>query len=208
MTKAGKRYPLLIYTRMMDRWCPPVFLIGLATLALAWWRYTDLYTRLTTPWQWMTLAGAGGLCILAALLMLILRRSAFVRTYSDHLLVVTPLLRMNISYRRIVRTSTATMAVLFPPARLPFLKREAIEPLLHRTAVVIDLNALPMPRPALNLFLSPFFFKDQTPHIVLLVPDWMRFSSELESMRGTGMVAPVVADRKAPQSILSQFTRK
>jgi hypothetical protein len=156
----------------------------------------------------MALAGAGGLCILAALIMLVLRRSAFVRTYGDHLLVATPLLHMNISYRRIVRTSTASMSVLFPPARMPVLKREAIQPLLHRTAVVIDLKALPMPRSALNLFLSPFFFKDKTPHIVLLVPDWMRFSAELESMRGTGMVAPVVADRKSPSSILTGLSRK
>lgn len=208
MAKAGKRYPLLIYTRMMDRWWPPVFLIGAATLALAWWRYADLYARLTTPWEWMALAGAGGLCILAALLMLRLRRSAFVRPYGDRLLVATPLLRMNISYRRILRTSTATMATMFPPARMPFLKREAIQPLLHRTAVVIDLNALPMPRSALNLFLSPFFFKDKTPHIVLLVPDWMGFSSELESMRGAGTVAPVVADRKPQPSILSHLSRK
>ncbi len=207
MAKAGKRHPLLIYTRMMDRWWPPLFWIGAATLALAWWRYQDVYTRLTASWQWMTLAGAGGLALLAALLMLALRRSAYVRAFSDHLLVATPLLHMNVSYKRIVRTGTATMEALFPTRRMPFLKRETIQPLLPRTAVIIEFNAMPMPRGALQLFLSPFFFKDKTPHIVILVADWMSFSTELESRRTT-VNAPAITERKSQPSLLSQLPRR
>jgi hypothetical protein len=207
MAKAGKRYPLLVYTRMMDRWWPPIFWIGAALLALAWWLYQDLYTRLTQPWKWMTLGGVGALAILAAVLMLALRKSAYVRAFSDHLLVATPLLRMNISYRRIRRTSTASMGALFPPSGMRGLKRDTVGPLLKLTAVVVDLNALPMPRATLRFFLSPFFFKDQTPHIVLLVQNWMAFSTELESMRASGNTeVPTV--RKAHSSILSDISRR
>jgi hypothetical protein len=207
MAKAGKRYPLLVYTRMMDRWWPPVFWIGAGLLALAWWLYQDLFTRLTAPWKWMTLTGVGALTILAALLMLALRKSAYVRAFGDHLLVATPLLRLNISYRRILRTSTASMGSLFPPSKMRGLKRDAIEPLLKRTAVVVDLNSLPMPRSTLRLFLSPFFFKDQTPHLVLLVENWLAFSTELESMRASGSTeSPTV--QRAQSSILSQMSRK
>jgi hypothetical protein len=56
------------------------------------------------------------------------------------------------------------------------------------------------------LFLSPFFFKDKTPHIVLLVKDWLRFSTELESMRlGRGK-----EDKARPRdnSILSRLPRE
>jgi hypothetical protein len=207
MAKAGKRYPLLIYTRMMDRWWPPIFLIGLALSALAWWLYQDIYTRLTQPWQWMTLAGLALLSLLASLLMLALRKSAYVQAFGDHFLLATPFLRMNVSYRRIRRTSTASMAVLFPPARMSFLKRDAIQPLLSGTAVLVELNALPMARPALSLFLSPFFFKDQTPHLVLLVHNWMAFSTELESLRVSGN-SPAPTGKKSQQSILSQLPRK
>ncbi len=189
MAKAGKRHPLLLYTRMMDRWWPPIFLIGLCMLALGWWRYQDLYTRLTQPWQWMALAGAGALCVLASFLLLLLRKSAYVRAYGDHFLLATPFLRMNVSYRRILRTTTVSMGALFPTRRMSSLRREAIEPLLRRTALVVDLNAMPMPRGALRLFLSPFFFKDNTPHLVILVQDWMSFSNELESMRVSGKVS-------------------
>ena len=207
MAKAGKRYPLLLYTRMIDRWWPPIFWTGAGMLALAWWRYQDVFLRLTEPWQWMTLAGAGTLAILASLLMLALRKSAYVRAYSDHFLLATPFLRMNVSYRRIRRTTTASMGALFPTARMSFLKRETIAPLLRRTAVIVDLNALPMPRSALRLFLSPFFFKDQTPHLVILVADWMAFSTQLESRRVAGN-APPATDRKSRPSLLSQLPHR
>jgi hypothetical protein len=207
MAKAGKRHPLLLYTRMMDRWWPPLFLIGAATLALAWWRYQDLFTRLTAAWQWMFLAAAGGLCVVASLLMWAFRKSAYVRVFGDHFLLATPFLRMKVSYRRIVRTSTATMESIFPARRIRGLQREALQPLLKRTAAIVELNALPMPRSTLRLFLSPFFFKDQTPTLVLVVPDWMAFITELDGMRAP-ISAPAVMQRKSPSSILYQLPRK
>jgi hypothetical protein len=207
MAKAGKRYPLLLYTRMMDRWWPPVFLIGLAVLGLAWWLYQDVYTRLTQPWQWRTMAGVGLLAVLTSLMMLALRKAAYVQAFGDHFLLATPFLRLIVSYRRIRRTSTASMAALFPPGRMSLLRRETIEPLLRLTAVVVELNALPIARPALRFFLSPFFFKDNTPHIVLLVQNWMSFSTELESLRVSGS-APAPTLRRPRSSILSQLPRK
>ncbi|MFH1185084.1 MAG: hypothetical protein V1755_08610 [Chloroflexota bacterium] len=203
---AGKRYPLLLYTRMLDRWRPALFFIGLGMLALAWPFYRDLYTRLTEPWRWMTLAGVGGMAIAAALLMLVLRGSAYVQPFPDHLRLATPFLRMSISYRRIQRTTSTAMAVLFPPRSLRGFNRDILEPLFSRTALVIDLSALPIPASTLRLFLSPFFFKDSTPHIVILVRDWMRFSTELDSMRSGG-AAPQASPR-SPSSILSNLPGK
>ena len=204
--RRGKRYPLLLYTRMLDRWWPALFFIGLGMLALAWPFYSDLYTRLTQPRTWMTLAAVGGVVIAASLLMLVFRSSAYVQAFPDHLRLVTPFLRMSISYRRFQRTTTASMAVLFPPRRQHGFKRDILEPLYNRTALVIDLSALPVSRSMLSLFLSPFFFRDRTPHIVILVRDWMRFSTELESMR-TGNTAPEVLPR-GPSSILSRLPEK
>ena len=82
--------------------------------------------------------------------MLLLRSSAYVQPFRDHLRLVTPFLRLNISYRRIRHTTTTAMATLFPPRSLRGLKRDILEPLFGRTAVVIDLNALPMPRSTLG----------------------------------------------------------
>ncbi len=206
MARAGRRYPLIIYTRMIDRWWPAIFLIGLALIPLAWPFYSDLYTRLTEPWRWMTMAGMGSGLMLISLIMLALRKSAYVRPFSDHLLLATPFLRMNISYRRVLRTTTATMATLFPPKSMRGMKRDIIEPIAGMTAVVVELNSLPISRTALKFFLSPFFFKDKTPHLVLLVQNWMGFSTEIESLRSSGN-QPV---RQGPtnQSILSRLPKK
>ncbi len=198
MGKAGKRYSLVIYTRMIDRWWPALFLIGLATLALGWPAYQDPFTRLTAPWRWMSAAVAGALVLLASLTLLALRQSAYVQPFENHLRLVTPFFRMNISYRRILRTTTAIMYALFPPKNLSGLKRDIIEPLGKMTAVVIELNAYPIPRGALRLFLSPFFFKDRTPHLVILVNDWMGFSTELESLRSRASEA--ARQRSGPAS--------
>ncbi len=195
MAKAGKKFSLLIYTRMMDRWWPAIFFIGLAVVALAWPFYSNPYTRLTEPWRWETLAGLGALVILISLLMLILRKSAYVQPFSDHFRLVTPFLRMKVSYRRIQRSTSASMSTLFPPAQMSGLKRDIVEPLWKYTAVVVELNALPLSRSALRLFLSPFFFKDQTPHLVILVKDWMAFSTQVESLR-VGGNAPAQARQK------------
>jgi len=206
MAKAGKRYPLVIYTRMIDRWWPAIFLLGLAMTALAWPFYSDLYKRLTEPWRWMTMAGVGSGLILISLLMLALRKSAYVQPFNDRLLLATPFLRMNISYRRVLRTTTASMAGLFPPKSLRGMRREIIEPLAGMTAVVIDLNGFPISRSTLRFFLSPFFFKDNTPHLVLLVQNWMGFSTEVESMRTGGNQS--MYQRSTNQSILSRLPKK
>jgi len=204
--RRGKRYRLLLYTRMLDRWWPALFLIGVGTLALAWPFYSDLYTRITEPWRWMTLAAVGALVILASLLMLVLRGSAYVQPFPDHLRLATPFLRLNISYRRIPRTTSSAMGSLFPPRSLHGLKRDILNPFFGHTALIIHLNALPVPASTLRLFLSPFFFKDKTPHLVLLVKEWMQFSTELDSMRaGT---APAEPAPKSAISILSKLPGK
>ena len=79
-------------------------------------------------------------------------------------------------------------------------------PLATKTALVIDLKSYPIPRKVLEFFLSRYFFKDKTPHLVLLVDDWMRFSSEMESMR-TG-TDPEPAKRRPSDSILSRLSQK
>ena len=207
MKRSGRRYPLLMYTRMMDRWWPALFFLGLALLALAWPFYGDLYTRLTQTWRWATFVGLGALVILVSLLMLALRKSAFVQLFEGYMKLGTPFLRLNISYRRIRSTRTTAMAALFPMENLRGMRRDIVRPLLNRTAVVVDMTALPLSFTTLRLFLSPFFFKDQTPHLVILVEDWMGFSTELESKRMAGEVR-VPAPRRSPASILGQLPRK
>lgn len=202
MAKGGRRYPLVIYTHMMDRWWPAILLLGLALLGLSW----AVYSWGFEEWRWLTLAGIGGLTVFAGLLFLILRKSAYVQPYSDHLKLATPFLRLNISYKRFLRATSANMGALFPPNSVSNWQAGIIQPVAKMTALVIELNAYPMSRSVLRIFLSPLFFKDKTPHFVILVDEWMKFSSELESMRtGSDSSSP---RQKRDNSILSRLPGK
>lgn len=202
MAKGGRRYPLVVYTHMMNRWYPVILLLGLALLGMA----LALYIWGFEEWRWLGFASVGVFCIFVGLMMLLLRKSAYVQPFSDHLRLATPFLRLNISYKRLRRASSTNMGALFPPKSVPKSMVDIIAPLSKMSAIVIELTSLPMSQAALRLFLSPLFFKDKTPHFVLLVDDWMRFSAELESMRtGSTTSAP---QKTRDTSILSRLPRK
>ena len=201
--KGGRRYPLVIFTHMMSRWWTAVFALGLAMLGLAWgirnWGFEQ--------WRWMTFLVLGIFTVIAGLGMWLFRKSAYVQPFTDHLKLVTPFLRLNISYKRFRRTSTATMGSIFPPKSVSKAMQDVVEPIAKMTAIVIEVSALPMSQNALKLFLSPLFFKDKSPHIVILVSDWMRFSAEMDSMRHGGNEVPNVPHRR-DISILSKLPKK
>ncbi len=206
MARAGRRYPLVMYTRMLDRWWPATLVLGLGLFGLAW-AVRSYYPEPVLAWQWLTLASVGGFVWVISLFLLLLRKAAYVQPRSDHLRMVTPFLRLNISYKRLRRSSSATMEGLFPANSVSGWQREIIEPLARRTAVVVELTGYPISQTVLRMFLSPFFFKDKTPHFVLLVDEWMKFSTELESMRSGGGQAQS-ARPKSNASILSRLPRK
>jgi hypothetical protein len=202
MAKGGRRYPLVVYTHMMNRWYPVILLLGLGLLGMA----LALYIWGFEEWRWLGFASVGVFCIFVGLMMFLLRKSAYVQPFSDHLRLATPFLRLNISYKRLRRASSTNMGALFPPKSVPKSMVDIIAPLSKMSAIVIELTSLPMSQAVLRLFLSPLFFKDKTPHFVLLVDDWMRFSAELESMRtGSTTSAP---QKTRDTSILSRLPRK
>jgi hypothetical protein len=202
MAKGGHRYPLVIYTRMMDRWWPAVFALGLALLGLAWAVRSYGYEE----WRWLAFNSLGGLNIFLGLLLLVMRKSAYVQPFDNYLRLATPFLRLNISYKRFRRASTSNMGVLFPEQSLSNWRAEIMEPFANSSVIVIELTGYPMPQSTLRMFLSPFFFKDKTPHFVILVDDWMKFSNELESMRQGGV--PSTPQQRRDNSILSRLPTK
>lgn len=200
--KGGRRYPLVIFTHMMNRWWTAVFALGLALLALAWgirgWGFEQ--------WRWLTFAVLGVFSAFAGVGMWLFRKSAYVQPFADHLRLVTPFLRLNISYKRFRRATSANMGSLFPPNSVRRSLADIVEPIAKMTAIVIEVSALPMSQAALKLFLSPLFFKDKSAHIVILVSDWMRFSAEMDSLRHGGEVPKV--EHRRDISILSKLPRK
>ena len=195
MAKGGRKYRLLLYEHMLNRWWPATLwlaLIPLANVGILWgaqWYFTN---PADNPLPLLSDETATILFVIAAfafvytVALLVARKMAYVQLFADHLRLATPFMRLNISYKRIQRTTITQMAELFPPKSISGNNREIIGPISGNTAIVIHLTGYPMPRSSMKMFLSPFFFYDQTPHFVLLVDDWMKFSAELESRRVSG----------------------
>lgn len=207
MARGSRRYPLIIYREVINRWWPEIFVLGLFLAVLAWPIYISPIGQ-AQSWRWMWMLGLGGGTMLCSLLLLAMRGMAYAQVFPSHVKLVTPFLRLNISHKRLLRSTTTEMRSLFPPEKMRGWRRKVIAPLGGRTAVVLDLNGWPAAPKLLRVFLSPFFFKDKTPHFVVLVNDWMRFSAELESMRSGNGTARPNPPRPLQQSILSRLPRK
>jgi len=159
-------------------------------------------------WKLWLAGGAGGFAILITILLAAIRKSAYIQPFEKHLHLATPFLHLNISYQRLRRTYTDEFQHIFSPKKIKGWKRELIEPLARRTAIILEFTSLPVPRWTLRLFLSPFFFPDQTPRLAVLVPDWMALSSELESMRGNYLESMRQPPDRTPISSLLTDIRK
>jgi hypothetical protein len=206
MARAGHKYPLVVYRHMLNRWWPAMIAIGLGMFALAYSEYIDPMAQFLS-WRWQILAGVGILAILVGFFLLVIKQIAYVQPLPGHLKLVTPFMRINISYKRFKKTTTTEMRYLFPHKSLSGWMQDIFAPLATKTAMVIDLNGYPISPFILRLFLSRFFFKDKTPHLVILVNDWMRFSAELESMRTSTDLQPI-PEKRRKNSILSKLPHK
>ena len=206
MARAGHKYPLIVYRHMVNRWWPAMIAIGLGMFALAYSEYIQPISRFLS-WRWQLLAAIGGLSIFIGVLFWVIRFFAYVQPYPSYLKIVTPFMRINISYKRIQRTTATEMRHLFSLKSMSGWVRDIFSPLANNTAVVVELNGYPVSPTLLRLFLSRFFFKDKTPHFVILVKDWMRFSSELESMR-SGIDPNPPAQKRSRDSLLTRLPHK
>jgi hypothetical protein len=191
---------------MLNRWWPAMIAIGLGMFALAYSEYIQPLGKFL-PWRWQLAAAVGGLAILVGIFFWVIRFFAYVQPFPTYLKLATPFMRINISYKRIRKTTATEMRYIFPLKSMSGWVRDIFSPLATRTALVIELSGYPVSSGLLRLFLYRFFFKDKTPHFVILVEDWMRFSTELDSMRsGIDLNPPA---RKRPQSsILSRLPQK
>lgn len=205
MAKAGRRYHLVLYSHMLNRWWPATLALSIALFGVAWGVSFTPEGR-AQPYHVDVTAGLGGLAFVLTLFLFIIRKAAYVQPFPTFLRLVTPFLRINISYKRFRGTTTSEMRILFPPTSLSGWRREIIAPLSSKTAIVVNLSDYPVPRPVLRWFLSPFFFRDKTPHLVILVKDWLRFSSELDSMRFSSKQTPKARPRD--HSILPRLPHK
>ena len=212
MPRTGHRHRLVLYTYMLNRWWKYTLWIGVILLALAvglkvlsgqMSGYLSLLESDRTLWA---LGGAGGYAVLLSFFLISIRKSAYVQPFETHLRLITPFLRMNISYRRIRQASSVEMKHLFPIMKFQGWRRRLMIPLADQTALVLDMRGWPLPHWVLGLFLSPYFFPDKTSRLALLVPKWMDFSMEMEGFRSDWLDAQREPDSDPTSALLASIS--
>ena len=207
MARGGTKFPLIVYKHLLNRWWTPMIAMGLGMFGIAYGQYMEPLGPFL-PSLWMPFVVIGVLAIMIGIFFLIIRQIAYVQAFPGYLKFVTPFLRMNISYRRIHKTTTVEMRQLFPPQSMSSWMRDIFAPLASQTALIVELKGYPISPVILRMFLSRFFFKDKTPHLVILVKDWMKLSSELDSLKSGVDPNPPPARKQRSNSILSKLPKK
>lgn len=180
--RKGKRYPLLVYRRFWDRlWA---YTLVLSLLMGAWWFWSGrgLFPSLQPPYDVIVFAGAMA-CFFFTVISLFLRNMAYVRVYEDHFRVVTPFLRLKISYKRIKTTHPSQFTKFFPPEKMSWAQRHFLEPFFAKTAVGVELNGFPLSPGLLHLFLGPQMFLPYGTGLVFVIDQWMELTTEMDSLR-------------------------
>lgn len=181
-SRRGTRHPLLVYRRALGRIGLTALGIG-AVLALAAAGERYLQGRL--------FPGEGGILLIVgatagigfAAFALLARNMSYVQPYRDHFKIVTPFYRLNVSYKRVHSVRPSSVRQVFPPRKLSWGMRNSIEPFYGETAVVVELSSYPLSPRLLRLFMPAGFFLRDAPGFVLIVPDWVGLSTELDSFR-------------------------
>jgi len=207
MARAGHKYPLLVYQHMLNRWWPAMITMGLVMFVFAYIEYTDLIAQFIA-WRWQLAGAVGVLAIIVGLIFIVIKNFAYVQPLPNYLKLVTPFMRVNISYKRIKRTIPTEMRYLFPPKSLSGWMQDILAPLSNKTALLIELSGYPISPTILRMFLARFFFKDKTPHLIILVKDWMQLSAELDSMRTDTGPRPPEQRKRGRDAILSRLPGK
>ncbi len=178
--KRTRRFPLLPYRILARRWAGPAFWLIPAGVGL-WWIATHTSDRLDSRYAPVALLiSVAGLLIFAYTR---LTRGAHVRCLKAHFTLRTPFYPIAFAYRRVTMVRPVAFGDIFPWAQEKPARRNLYRPLWGKTAVVVDLRGLPLPRWWMRLWVHPYLLHPHETSLVLVVEDWMGLSRALETHR-------------------------
>jgi hypothetical protein len=174
MASTGRRHPLLIYRRLFGAWRAPSLLIAVMLGGLWWWPPPALSSLLAQG----ALLGGAVTALLLFVYTLVAPRMAYVQCGPTALRVSVPLFRLAISYSRIRTTRPLEFRPNARGSRLWL-----AEPYLGRTVVAVDLMSYPIAPRWLRLWLNEFILPGDFMGLVLVTPDWMTLSRDIDTHR-------------------------
>jgi hypothetical protein len=190
--RAGNRHALLFYRRTMDRVWKTTLLLGIVLTASAGFTLLRPTTILGLSSDTWLLVAAIVAFVLSAFAFFS-RWAAYVQARPGSLKIATPFLRFQVSYKRMRSVRPVLTQQLFPPDKSSWSLRSYLEPFYGKTALVVELKNFPLNPALLRLFLPEAMFARTTTGLVLVVNDWMKLSTEIDSFRGAQLQEESVA---------------
>lgn len=145
--------------------------------------------------QWLLFGSIMAFCV--GIFASLTRYMAYVRAHASYFCIVTPFFRVNVAYQRIYSVHPVLLQQLFSTTRSSWAERKFLEPFYGKTALLIELKRYPLPPAILRLFLPSQMLSPRSTGFVILVPDWMKFSTELDSLQGRWLQAQGLRRRAA-----------
>jgi len=181
--QASARYLILLYRRSWDRLWKPTMLLGII-LGFLWWHDGSHLASLIsdTNDRWILLGAVISLGV--GLFALFARNMGYVQLLPSYFQVVTPFLKLKVSYRRVRSAHPVSVVRIFPPNEQSWARKRFLQPFYGMIAMAVELQGYPLSPALLRLFLPKQFFLPQTTGFVLLVKDWMAFSTALDTYLG------------------------
>src|SRR5262245_38028954 len=131
MARGRTKFPLIVYQHLVGRWWTPMIAMGLGLFGIAYSQYMEPLGKFFY-WRWLPLVVVALFSILIGIFFLIIRQFAYVQAFPTYLKFVTPFLRFNISYKRLVKTIPVEMRQLFPPKSMSGWIRDIFTPLANQ----------------------------------------------------------------------------
>jgi hypothetical protein len=178
--KHGKRFRLLLYERMWQKWALPSLLVTLASVVL--WLFSPRIRFLPSLLRPLTLVPALA-CFAILAYTFLARRMAWAQCRTGHLHIQTPIYPLAVSYTRIKAVRPSTFADVFEPAKEKPGRRNWLRPYWGMTVIVVEVSSLPVSKGWLRLWFNPYMLAPDVIGFVLLVDDWMTLSRQLDDFR-------------------------
>ena len=176
--KRGQRHKLLLYQSSMDQIWPASLFFGLVLMAV--WFFSGRLLPGLSQEQDATIFIGGVVVLAIAAFTLVSRYAAYVQAFPDHFRLITPFLRLKISYRRVTGIRATQFQALFSPQQARFFERGSLEPFYAATVVLVELTDYPLSQRSMRLFFPRHFFTPGKSGLVLLVNDWIGLSQDLD----------------------------
>ena len=178
--KRGKRFHLLIYERMWQKWGLASLLVALASGVL--WvlapRARFIPSSLRPLILVLALASLG-----VFVYSFMARRMAWVQCRPGHLHIQTPIYPLAVSYSRIKVVRPSEFGHIFDPSKEKPGRRNWLRPYWGKTAVVVEISKYPISKSWLRLWFNRYMFSPEVTGFVFLVEDWMTLSRQLDDFR-------------------------